>query len=275
MRPPHPDRNAERPLLVCHSHLRWDWVYQRPQHVLSRLARQWPVLVEEEPVFDDRPPGLDVLAGGRGRDRLAAAPAGRPGFRPRAAGRGLYRAWSAAGGRWSAGSTRRCSPPTATGSGRVRSSFTTAWTNWRTSPARRPDWPRPRPGCSNGPTSSSPAGGAFTSRSGTGTRTSTASPRPSSPSTSRRALDPALALPADVAGLPRPIFGYYGAVDERLDYDLIAALADAPGVGSVVLVGPMIKVDPAVVADAGRTCITSGRRRMPTCPPTSRRSTSA
>src|SRR5437868_5097613 len=49
------------PLLVCHCHLRWDWVYQRPQHVLSRLARHWPVIVEEEPVFDDRPPGIDVL----------------------------------------------------------------------------------------------------------------------------------------------------------------------------------------------------------------------
>src|SRR5438309_2031758 len=36
------------PVLVCHSHLRWDWVYQRPQHLLSRLARHWPVIVEEE-----------------------------------------------------------------------------------------------------------------------------------------------------------------------------------------------------------------------------------
>ena len=49
------------PLFVCHSHLRWDWVYQRPQHLLSRLARHAPVIVEEEPVFDDRPPGLDAL----------------------------------------------------------------------------------------------------------------------------------------------------------------------------------------------------------------------
>ena len=66
------------------------------------------------------------------------------------------------------------------------------------------------------------------------------------PSTSARALDPEpLPLPDDIAGLPRPIFGYYGVVDERLDYDLIARLADASGVGSVVLVGPTIKVDPA------------------------------
>src|SRR5918998_328934 len=49
------------PVYVCHSHLRWDWVYQRPQHLLSRLARHGPVLVEEEAVFDDRPPGLDAL----------------------------------------------------------------------------------------------------------------------------------------------------------------------------------------------------------------------
>ena len=32
------------------SHLRWDFVYQRPQQVLSRLARQRPVLYIEEPL---------------------------------------------------------------------------------------------------------------------------------------------------------------------------------------------------------------------------------
>ena len=53
--------NDATPLFICHSHLRWDWVYQRPQHLLSRLARHAPVIVEEEPVFDDRPPGLDAL----------------------------------------------------------------------------------------------------------------------------------------------------------------------------------------------------------------------
>jgi UDP-galactopyranose mutase len=37
------------PLLVF-SHLRWDFVYQRPQHLLARLARSRPVYVIEEPV---------------------------------------------------------------------------------------------------------------------------------------------------------------------------------------------------------------------------------
>jgi UDP-galactopyranose mutase len=36
--------------LVVFSHLRWNWVWQRPQHLLSRLARHHPVLFIEEPV---------------------------------------------------------------------------------------------------------------------------------------------------------------------------------------------------------------------------------
>lgn len=37
--------------LVCFSHLRWDFVYQRPQHLLSRFAAQGRVFYIEEPVF--------------------------------------------------------------------------------------------------------------------------------------------------------------------------------------------------------------------------------
>jgi UDP-galactopyranose mutase len=46
--------------LVCLSHLRWDFVYQRPQHLLSRFAKERRVFFVEEPVFDDRPMHLDV-----------------------------------------------------------------------------------------------------------------------------------------------------------------------------------------------------------------------
>ena len=38
--------------LVVFSHLRWDFVYQRPQHLLSRFARVRPVFVIEEPLHD-------------------------------------------------------------------------------------------------------------------------------------------------------------------------------------------------------------------------------
>ena len=51
----------------------------------------------------------------------------------------------------------------------------------------------------------------------------------------------------DVVNLPGPVFGFFGVVDERMDYELVAALADAHPEGSVVIVGPMTKVDPAMI----------------------------
>lgn len=46
--------------LICLSHLRWDFVYQRPQHLLSRFAKQTNVYFFEEPIFGDEPTRLDV-----------------------------------------------------------------------------------------------------------------------------------------------------------------------------------------------------------------------
>ncbi len=48
--------------IVCISHLRWDFVWQRPQHVLSRLAKTHRVLFVEEPVgvVDLPAPRLEV-----------------------------------------------------------------------------------------------------------------------------------------------------------------------------------------------------------------------
>ena len=37
--------------LVCFSHLRWDFVYQRPNHLMARAARDRRVFFVEEPVF--------------------------------------------------------------------------------------------------------------------------------------------------------------------------------------------------------------------------------
>ncbi|WP_129717455.1 glycosyltransferase [Pedobacter sp. SYP-B3415] len=39
--------------LLCFSHLRWDFVYQRPQHLLSRFASEMNVYFLEEPVFEE------------------------------------------------------------------------------------------------------------------------------------------------------------------------------------------------------------------------------
>ncbi len=42
-----------------------------------------------------------------------------------------------------------------------------------------------------------------------------------------------------------PRLGYYGVIDERFDADLIAALADAHPDWHIVLVGPVVKIEPA------------------------------
>ncbi len=47
--------------LICYSHLRWAFVYQRPQHLMSRVARERRVFFIEEPVREDRvAPGMRI-----------------------------------------------------------------------------------------------------------------------------------------------------------------------------------------------------------------------
>lgn len=50
------------PDLICLSHLRWDFVWQRPQHLLSRCARDRRVFFVEEPIFGDFVPHLKISA---------------------------------------------------------------------------------------------------------------------------------------------------------------------------------------------------------------------
>src|SRR6476620_11023517 len=46
--------------LVCLSHLRWGFVYQRPQHLLSRFAKQQRVFFIEEPVPSEGAPRMQL-----------------------------------------------------------------------------------------------------------------------------------------------------------------------------------------------------------------------
>jgi len=50
-------------------------------------------------------------------------------------------------------------------------------------------------------------------------------------------------IPDDIAKLKKPILGYFGVVDERMDYELLVKLADANPDWSIAMVGPQIKVD--------------------------------
>lgn len=46
--------------LVCLSHLKWGFVYQRPQHLLSRFAKHQRVFFVEEPVTEGVAPRMEV-----------------------------------------------------------------------------------------------------------------------------------------------------------------------------------------------------------------------
>ena len=59
-----------QPTLLVFCHLRWNFVYQRPQHLLTRLARHFRVIVVEEPTpcsgpahltTDSPAPGIEIL----------------------------------------------------------------------------------------------------------------------------------------------------------------------------------------------------------------------
>jgi len=50
-------------------------------------------------------------------------------------------------------------------------------------------------------------------------------------------------IPDNIASLKKPILGYFGVIDERMDYELLVKLADANPEWSIVMVGPKTKVD--------------------------------
>ncbi|HEY0490054.1 MAG TPA: glycosyltransferase [Telluria sp.] len=60
----------------------------------------------------------------------------------------------------------------------------------------------------------------------------------------RKSLDRSIAHESH-ADIPHPRLGFYGVIDERFDIDLLTALADARPEYHIVLVGPVVKIDPA------------------------------
>ncbi len=51
--------------------------------------------------------------------------------------------------------------------------------------------------------------------------------------------------PADQESIPHPRLGFFGVIDERLDIDLLDKLSDLRPDWHIVLVGPVVKIDPA------------------------------
>ncbi|WP_242039864.1 UDP-galactopyranose mutase [Anabaena sphaerica] len=53
--------------------------------------------------------------------------------------------------------------------------------------------------------------------------------------------------PADQADIPHPRLGFFGVIDERMDIELLQGIADARPDWHLVMVGPVVKIDPAML----------------------------
>ena len=241
--------------IVVHSHLRWDFVWQRPQQILTRLARHHPVAFVEEPMFGDDDAHVVISAPHRNVVRvvpmLPHAARGEVDRQGETVARMLEEAFDQhplLRRRFDEAIEWFYTPMAArTMLGRlgpvgVVYDCMDELAQFRGAPADLAERERELLAHADTVFTGGPQLYARKSRHhrnvhlfGCGVDADHYA----------KARDATTALPADVAGLPHPVFGYFGVVDERLDYALIAALADAAPQGSVVIVGPTAKVDPA------------------------------
>jgi glycosyltransferase involved in cell wall biosynthesis len=53
--------------------------------------------------------------------------------------------------------------------------------------------------------------------------------------------------PPDQAAIGRPRFGFFGVIDERFDIELLERMADLKPNWNFVMIGPVVKIDPAIL----------------------------
>ena len=232
--------------IICFSHLRWSFVYQRPQHLMSRFARDHRVFFVEEPIHNDTPePWLDVREEEGVHILVPRLPAGLGEAEAATAQRMLldqhlatedvadpilwyYTPMSLGFSSHLRGSllVYDCMDELSAFHGappelvererqllkRADLVFTGGVSLWEAKRGLHPN------------------AHAF----------------PSSVDVAHFAAARSLAQePEDQAAIPRPRLGFYGVIDERLDVDLLDAAAAARPDWQFVLVGPVVKIDPA------------------------------
>src|SRR5205823_1200693 len=65
--------------------------------------------------------------------------------------------------------------------------------------------------------------------------------------------------PPDQTGIPWPRLGFFGVIDERLDRELLAAVARLRPDWHLIIVGPVIKIDPASLPQAANIHYLGGK----------------
>ena len=233
--------------LICFSHLRWDFVFQRPQHLMSRFAKAGrTVIFWEEPVHaaEEASPRLDMRAD-PDSGVVVVTPMLPEGLAdPECVLRRLLDELIATLGgdviRW-------YYTPMMLGFTRHLSATCTVYdcmdelANFKFAPPELTILERELMGLADVVFT-----GGYSLWEAKRDRHPNIHPFPSSVDRAHFAQARTLAAePADQSAIPGPRMGFYGVVDERMDLDLIASLADARPDCSLVIVGPVAKIDPA------------------------------
>lgn len=234
--------------LVVFSHLRWDFGFGRPQQLMTRMGQRREVLFVEEPLQRDEEPWLEIVAVAPGlRVCRPVLPAPGPGF----------------------GSPQQPALELLLRDllERERIREFVAWLETpMATPLARSLRPRgivydcmdelaAAPGAPPGLAERerellAVADVVFTGGAGLYRSRSRLHPFvrcfPDSVDVAHFSRAASLADPPDQAGLPRPRLGFHGVIDERLDLDLLAAVARSRPDWSIVLLGPVAR-DPGTL----------------------------
>jgi glycosyltransferase involved in cell wall biosynthesis len=251
----------DRPIIV-HSHLRWDFVWQRPQQILSRLATHAPVLFIEEPIFldDVSSPRLDIsVPFGNVFRAVPYVPAAHRDEHDAATAIVRSLAQDAIArhpklkGLFSNPIQWFYSPITAPSMLGAFNEIAVVYDCMDELAQFRfahPDLPRrERLLLSNADIVFTGGYKLYEAKRryhknvhffGCGVDVALFS----------KARLPETPIAPEIADLPQPVYGYFGVIDERIDYDLIAQLAASCPEASVAMVGPVVKVDPATLPQA-------------------------
>jgi UDP-galactopyranose mutase len=239
--------------LVVFSHLRWNFVYQRPQQILSRLARRWRVLFVEEPVFSTGDPRAEMHAPQTGVTVLTPhTPLTAPGFHDdqipllqKLVGHALLREGFTNYGAWlgtpmAVPLLQKLAPRI------VVYDCMDELTAFKAAPRQLVQRENALLRIANVVFTSGPSLHEARRR-----RHANVHLFPSSVDADHFAHgeDGTLATP-EVKALARPRLGYFGVLDERLDIDLLRAMAERRPEWAICMVGPVVRLDPASLPQA-------------------------
>ncbi|RSK35243.1 glycosyltransferase family 1 protein [Hymenobacter metallilatus] len=241
------------PDLVCFAHLHWDFVWQRPQHLMSRFAQHGRVYYVEEPFFhiDDLiEPHLEVKERQHGLKVLVVHLPSQLRSQEEAADQAQYEVLR----QYFAEQELQqyifwYYTPMALGKSRQFSPVLTIYDCMDELAAFKfaPPALREREQELFGRAEYVFTGG-HTLYEAKRQQHPNAHPFPSSIDKAHfgQARQP-MPEPQDQAGIAHPRIGFFGVVDERLDIELLRQLADNHPEWQFVIIGPVVKIDPATL----------------------------